>query len=147
MKNKIETNENVILEIKLHWCVLIIPAIISLFFTMGSIMGLIDNSKDWTFYIVFLIISLLIFVIPFLRFKTSKLILTDKRIYGRVGIIKTKTLSSPISKIQTVNVNKSVLGRIFGYSNLVIHCITGVYEFKTVKNAQDMQNAIINVIK
>ena len=36
---------------------------------------------------------------------------------------------------------------MFGYSDLEIHCITGVYWFKKQKNAEGMQKAIFDLIK
>ncbi len=143
---KFELNEEKIFECKTHWSCLICPAIISFFFVMASLMGLFEESEDRIFYLVFLILSLLIFFIPFLRVKTNHLVLTSARIYGKTGILKTKSLTAPISKIQTVNINKGIFGRIFGYADININCITGIYVFKKQSNAEEMQNAILNMI-
>lgn len=76
----------------------------------------------------------------------EQLILTDRRIYGKTGIVTKRTLSSPINKIQTVRIRKTLFGKMFGYSDLEIHCITGVYWFKKQKNAERMQKAIFDLI-
>lgn len=138
--------EKIICESRTHWVALVIPAIIGIFFFLMFIEAVLDpESRSSSF--IFLLIAILAFGIPFLNVKTNHLILTDKRIYGKTGIIKTQSLTAPISKIQTVNLNTGLLGRILGYSDLVIHCITGVYCFKKQANAKEMQNAIINTIK
>lgn len=146
MRQTNDSNEKIIYECKGHWTEMIGPAIIAFFFFLGFIAMVTEDelrSDSW--------VSLLFFALslglPYLRMRSNKLVLTDKRIYGKTGIIKTKSLSAPISKIQTVNINTSFMGRILGYSDLTIHCITGVYVFKKQSNAQEMQNAIINTIK
>ena len=145
MKNMNE-NEDIVYECKTHWIALLLPSIVAIFFFLLFITGLTNAEIRETSFL-FLVIALLSFGIPFLRVKTDHLVLTDKQIYGKTGIIKTQSLTAPISKIQTVNINTSLLGRILGYSDLVIHCITGVYYFKKQANAKEMQNAIINAIK
>ena len=158
MKNKIEPNENIVYKCKPHWCVLIWPAIISILtFIISFIIILpsllIDGFGSYAVIegiislLLCIVISICIFAIPFLKFKTNKLILTDKRIFGKVGIIKTTSLTAPISKIQTVNIHRGLFGRIFGYSDITIHCITGIYIFKKQTNAEEMQNLILNAIK
>lgn len=147
MKNNVEVDEKVIIECSPHWSMLIVPAIISLVFVLSSFKGIFSSENRGSGFVCILIAAL-VFFIPFLLVKNNKLVLTDKRIFGKTGIIKTKSLSSPISKIQTVNIDRNALGRILGYSDLTIHCITGVYVFRlSNSNAQDMQNSILNEMK
>lgn len=146
MKEKLEANEKIIFECKTHWIALLLPAFLSIFTLIMFIPAFLSKENREDSFIL-LIMSILLFGIPYLRVRTNRLVLTDKRIYGKSGIIKTTSLTAPISKIQTVNIDKGILGRILGYSDLEIHCITGIYKFKKQSNAQEMQSAIINSIK
>lgn len=145
-KEKIELNEQKVYECKAHWCNLIVPGLVALFF-IGVFATAFSNPNDRSISIWFLLFAVASFGIPFWKIKSCKLVLTDKRIYGKTGIIKTKSLSAPLSKVQTVNIDKKLFGRIFGYADITIHCITGVYIFKKQSNAEEMQNAILNTIK
>lgn len=153
MKNKGEfQNEQVIYECKPHWINLLIPIIFGILCTFGAIIGFIGGVSRIDFEEILadffvLFIGFLIIAIPFLIIRTNKLVLTDKRIYGRTGILKVKKLSTPISKIQYVNIDKNMLGRIFGYADIKINAITGTYIFKKQSNAEEMQSAIMNTIK
>jgi len=129
----------------MHWSILIFPAIIALLLCIIGLIGLLLGTQNKGFALILLILGIIIFFIPFLEFKTSKLVLTDKRLYGKTGIIRVQTLTSPIQKIQTVNVEKSIMGKIFGYSDITINCITGIYVFKRQIDAEKMQNAILNL--
>lgn len=77
---------------------------------------------------------------------TEQLILTNRRIYGKTGIVTKKTLSTPIQKIQAVKIRKTLGGKMFGYSDLEIHCVTSVYWFTKQKNAEGMQKAIFDIM-
>lgn len=153
MKNKEEfQNEQIIYECKPHLIRLLVPAIISSFCIFGSVVGFIGGISRFDFGeiladFIMLFVAFLITAIPFLIMKTNKLILTDKRLYGRTGIIKVQKLSVPVSKIQYVNLEKGIFGRILGYSDIKINAITGTYIFKKQSNAEEMQNAILNTIK
>lgn len=139
-------NEQTIYECKTHWIAMVAPVIIGLLFLVMGIIGL-TGTKNQQVAFSFLVIGIICIGYPSLRIKTNKLVLTNKRIYGKTGIVKSQSLSSPVSKIQTVNIETSLLGKIFGYSTLTIHCITGVYIFKSQTNAKEMQGAILNTIK
>ena len=80
-------------------------------------------------------------------FRSNKLVLTDKRLYGKNGILKVQKLSVPVDKVQYVNINQGILGKILGYSDIKINAITGTYVFKKQKNSEEMQNAILNSMK
>jgi len=138
--------ERTIYECKTHWIAMVIPAIVGLLFLFSGIVGM-TGTKNKESAVGFLIIAIIAIGFPFLRIKTNKLILTNKRIYGKTGIIRIQSLTSPIEKIQTVNIDKGLLGRVLGYADIKIHCITGVYIFKKQSNAEEMQNAILNTIK
>ncbi len=140
-----EGREKIIYECKEHWmryaASIIICAILLLsFFIMLSEKE--TRSDSW--YALFMIA--IIAGITYIKARSNQLVLTDIRVYGKTGIFKTQSLSSPVAKVQTVNIETGLLGRILGYSDLTIHCITGVYCFKKMKNAREMQNAILNQI-
>lgn len=146
MKRETSTNEAIICKSRTHWIILVAPwTVAAIFFLLGAFGLTGTKNKETAFGL--LIISIATFVITYLNFKTSQIVLTNKRIYGKTGIIKTRSLSSPIDKIQTVNIETSLLGKILGYSNLTIHCITGIYNFSSQSNAEEIQQGIINTIK
>lgn len=145
-KKNTMVNEEKIYECKTHWIVMVIPVIVGLLFLLMGAVGM-TGTQNKSVALVFLAIGAISIGLPVLRTKTNKLILTDKRLYGKTGIIKIQSLTSPIQKVQTVGIDKKILGRALGYADITIHCVTGVYIFKCQSNAEEMQNAILNTIK
>ncbi len=145
-----KTKEKVLYKCEPHW----IKAIWGIFYSMLFVLsGVYDFFQDEQIFIK-MIAVLICFGIAFGLWKlsfyllnTRELILTNIRIYGKTGIITKRTLSVPINKIQTVRIRKTLGGKMFGYSDLEIHCITGVYWFRKQKNAEGMQKAIFDLIK
>lgn len=81
-----------------------------------------------------------------IRMFTTELALTNKRIYGKVGLINTKTLDTPLNKVNTVSVSSGLFGKIFGYGTLHITSSSGEYLFKGIKSPDTFRNAIMTEI-
>lgn len=151
-----ETKEKIIYKCEPHWIRVKTGLFFSVVFALEGMMAtFIDSEEGLWLEIVAKILTVLfcfgiafgLWKFSFYLLKSRELILTDRKIYGKTGIITKRTLSAPISKIQTVRIRKTIGGKIFGYSDLEIHCITGVYWFKKQKNAEGMQKAIFDLIK
>lgn len=138
MNVKLDPNETIIYECKPHWIVFVRPVILAIFWLLFFLV-----TKDAAYFLVLFALSV---AWPIAKIKTNILVLTDKRVYGKSGIFGTSSLTAPFSQINTVNLTRSLIGRVLGYGTLQIHCITGVYKYKTLCNPEEMQNAIINKI-
>lgn len=148
------TKEKILYKCEPHWLRAKTGLFFSVMFALSGLAGftLETNSALEIFSKILTIlicfgISVGLWKFSFYLLNTRELILTDRKIYGKTGIITKRTLSAPISKIQTVRIRKTLCGKMFGYSDLEIHCITGVYWFKKQKNAEGMQKAIFDLIK
>lgn len=64
--------------------------------------------------------GLIFFVIAYIRYKTTELAFTNKRVIAKVGIISRHTVELTISKVESIQVKQSVLGRIFNFGTLII---------------------------
>lgn len=146
MKNQ-TLDEKIIYECKPHWITLVWPGFLAAMTIMADFSMLRDGSVGFGTFIELLIFASLIFLIPWFVLKSNKLVLTDKRLYGKNGIIRVQKLSVPVDKVQYVNIKQGLLGKILGYSDIKINAITGTYVFKKQINSEEMQNAILNTMK
>ena len=55
----------------------------------------------------------------------DKLVITDRRILSKTGIIASRTHSVTLTRIEAADVTQSVWGRIFGFGNVIIHGVGG----------------------
>lgn len=91
VKSVLITNEEVIYRAKLHW---------KIYFTPLALLTL------WLF--------------PLIKQKTSEFVITNKRIIIKIGFISRKTLEMNLNKIESVNVDQGILGRILDYGTITI---------------------------
>lgn len=90
-QSNLTKDEQVIYETKLHWII---------FVSLKAILTL--------------------FIAPLIAQATSEFVITNKRLMIKVGLISRTTLEMNLSKIETVNVNQSILGRMLGYGTVVV---------------------------
>ena len=75
-----------------------------------------------------------LFIKPIIDIWTSEFAITNKRVIIKTGLISRKTIEMNLQKIESVNVNQSILGRILGYGDIQIVGTGGTREsFKRIK--------------
>jgi uncharacterized membrane protein YdbT with pleckstrin-like domain len=52
---------------------------------------------------------------------TTELAVTSKRVIAKVGLIRRSTMELNHSKVESLNVNQGIFGRIFGYGTIVVN--------------------------
>lgn len=66
-----------------------------------------------------------------ITYKTDYITLTEKRIIGHEGFIRSRKISAPLSKVQNIEISNGLFGKIFGYHTLIIdNAGTSGKEFK-----------------
>ena len=83
--------EEVIYRAKLHW---------KIYFTPQALLSL------W--------------LLPLIKQSTSEFVITGKCIIIKTGFISRNTLEMNLTKIESVNVDQGILGRILGYGTITI---------------------------
>jgi uncharacterized membrane protein YdbT with pleckstrin-like domain len=64
--------------------------------------------------------GLIFLVIAFVKYKTTELAITTRRVIAKFGFIRRRTVELNINKVESIQVDQSVMGRILGYGTLVI---------------------------
>jgi uncharacterized membrane protein YdbT with pleckstrin-like domain len=63
-----------------------------------------------------------------IRRTTTELAVTDRRVIYKTGILQRHSLEMNLSKVETVGVNQSLLGRILGYGTVIVRGTGGSFE-------------------
>ena len=71
---------------------------------------------------------LTLWIAPFIQQATSEFAITTKRVIIKEGLIARRTLEMNLSKIETVNVDQSIMGRILNYGSITIIGTGGTHE-------------------
>ena len=65
-------------------------------------------------------IGLIFLVVAYVRYKTTELAITSKRVIVKFGFISRRTVEININKVESIQVDQGILGRVFNYGTLVI---------------------------
>ena len=90
-----------------------------------------------------LLIPLIKAIIATIAFTKRELVLTNKKVAGRVGLVNTKSMDIPLNKIQNVAVTQNLGGKIFNYATIEITAAAGKFIYAGMKNAEDFKRAVI----
>ena len=116
----LEANETVTHNARVHWAVYI-PAII----LAAPSVTLFIATPEASVFMMFAFSSAVFFatlmaIMAFLRRRTTELAVTSKRVIVKVGIIRRTTAEINLNRIEGVNVDQSILGRMLGYGTIAV---------------------------
>jgi uncharacterized membrane protein YdbT with pleckstrin-like domain len=85
--------------------------------------------------------------IHFIKRATTELAITNKRVIGKIGWLKVKSMDSPLNKVNNVTVTQGIIGRIFKYGNIKIDTTSGTYIYKTIIDPVNFKRLINEAIE
>jgi uncharacterized membrane protein YdbT with pleckstrin-like domain len=89
------------------------------------------------------VIGLLSLIGAWFRRWTTELAVTDKRIIFKRGFIRRRTIEMNMDKVESVDVDQSVLGRILDYGDITIRGTgTGIEPLKGIDSPIDFRNQV-----
>ena len=121
-------DEQIVLELHPHWKALLLPALaLPLVVGVGSFLWfeIPDNHRfsgfgHWTVFIAAVLALVFWSVIPFLRWRTTLYVLTNRRLITRSGILSRQGRDMPLTRVNDASFSHGVIDRMLGCGTLVI---------------------------
>ena len=80
-------------------------------------------------------IGLIFFLGTYVRYTTSEFAVTDRRIIAKTGLLSRRTIEMFLDKVETLNIDQGVVGRMLNYGTVTIHGSGSTAEtFRNVSN-------------
>jgi len=86
-----------------------------------------------------LLIALIVFIEDVVSYLSIELVITDKRMIGKDGLIALTILNIPLNDITNIKVDISVLGRMLGYGQLTVLTPSGEFVYTQLKDPLKVQ--------
>lgn len=87
-------------------------------------------SQFWLF--LFAVLTVMTIVLPILfilvaviNVLTTELAVTNKKVIGKTGFISRVSIDLPLDKLESINIDQGVMGRILGYGRVSIRGVGG----------------------
>jgi uncharacterized membrane protein YdbT with pleckstrin-like domain len=103
-----------------HWILFGGPLLVAL---AGVVLGAvlqITRQDYWYAGAAVVGLALLLAIGPALRYLSTEFAITDKRVIARLGLLQRRSLETLLSKIEAIEVEQDLTGRLLGYGTLVI---------------------------
>lgn len=65
-------------------------------------------------------LGLIFLVMAYVKYRTTELAITNKRVIVKTGFIRRSTIEININKVESLQVDQGVLGRMFNFGTLII---------------------------
>lgn len=130
-------DETVIYETGLHWLVYgraILLLVVAAALAIGTAVASGNRiGSGWpevalAAAAVIALLGIILFVAALIRRASTELAVTDQRVIFKSGIISRHTLEMNRSKVESVDVDQSILGRILGYGTVMLRGTGGSLE-------------------
>ncbi len=125
VKSVLQPEETVLFRSRLHWIVYVPGLLMLVPAAAAGIGGNYIQELDvryvcWAVGAIFLLFALLKLLAEWARRVTTEIAVTDRRVIYKRGLIRRYTIEINNDKIESVDVDQTVLGRIFNYGTVVI---------------------------
>jgi uncharacterized membrane protein YdbT with pleckstrin-like domain len=74
------------------------------------------------------VVGLVLLVIAWIRYRTTEFAVTDRRIIAKTGLISRSTVELFLDKVEALQVEQSVMGRILDFGTVSIHGTGATHE-------------------
>ncbi|MCU1678429.1 MAG: rane-flanked domain protein [Frankiales bacterium] len=128
MHMDLTTGEEVILETRPHWKALLRPSLVLIVAAgaIGFALAKLPDDKTWATAATWAVIALgalaivLWTIVPWLRWITTHIILTNERLITRDGVLRRVGRDIPLYRVNDVSFEQSVMDRMLRCGNLIV---------------------------
>lgn len=142
LQKSMTPNEQVVLEAKFHWILYVLPAAVFLLNMIGAIVTA-SSGGFLTYFVIGIVLAIICLIPAFKHAIFSELAVTNKKVFGKTGFIKTAEMNSPIRQVQNVTCDNGLFGKIFNFGTITITTASGIYIFKYVSNPNEFKNTVM----
>jgi uncharacterized membrane protein YdbT with pleckstrin-like domain len=128
----LESGESVLYATSLHWRAYL-PAIALLTVSVGCLVVAIESGPDYQSAILiaaaaFAVLAFATWLPAAVRRASTELVVTDRRVILKKGIFSRQTIEMNRAKVESVDVDQTMLGRIMGYGTVIVRGTGGGLE-------------------
>ena len=132
--------ETIIYETRLHWIVLIAPVAARIAYSASTGVGMLvlsgrTNADQSATHQSLVAMGAAFFLVAFIFIargvvmrNATEMTVTNKRVFVKVGLAARRTIELLLSRVESIGVEESVMGRMLGYGTVIVHGTGGTPE-------------------
>jgi len=134
VRRVLQPGETIVYTTRLHWLIYVrtVLLLIACVVLAGAAVSTSDNQNISLALgiaaVIFVLLALSAGLRAFVRRATTELAVTDHRVIYKSGLLSRHTIEMNRDKVESVDVDQSLLGRIFGYGTVIVRGTGGSLE-------------------
>jgi len=140
--NNLQTNEQVIIEGKLHWIIFVLPVF---FLLIGWL--LYRSNGFWSHLgVAIMLFGLYKGLRNAIEYFTQEFVATNKRLIGKHGLIARDSLDLRLGRVESIRLTQDLLGRLLGYGTIQVGSAGSSDKFKHLTNALAFRSTVSQLL-
>ena len=130
--------EKIVYTTRLHWTVLTVPVLVGLVLglpglaLLGEAAGPANRNQNSNLMAaggaILIVVGFVLIVSGLLKRNATEMTVTNKRIVVKVGIAARRTVEMLLTRVESIGVEESVMGRMLGYGTVIVRGTGGTPE-------------------
>ena len=147
LQEVLQPGETVRFHTNLHWFVYL-KAIGALLIALAFLIGYALSERSSPILLVvaavFALLGVVLFIPAWLRRLGTEVAVTDRRVIYKVGLLQRHTIEINMDKVESVDVDQSFAGRLFGYGSITVRGTGEAIEtLRNIAHPIELRNAIM----
>jgi len=143
----LQPDEVVRLRTNVHWSIYL-KAITALVIGFAFLIWFwLDGTQNMLLLLAaatFGLFALILAIPPFLRRFATEIAVTDRRIIFKTGLIQRHTIEISMEKVESVDVDQSIFGRMLGYGDVTVRGTgEGIEPLRNIAYPIELRNAVM----
>jgi uncharacterized membrane protein YdbT with pleckstrin-like domain len=148
--------ENVVLDLHPHWGQLFLPVLVFLVVAGGGGFGaaIIPSGRyqadgRWAILVAGIVVLVWFTVLPYLRWLTTRYILTDQRLVIRTGVVARRGRDVPLDRINDVSFSETLFERMLRSGTLMVESAgdRGQISLRDVPRVEHTQRELYRMVE
>jgi uncharacterized membrane protein YdbT with pleckstrin-like domain len=144
----LQPGETLLHQSTIHWMIFIPGVLLLLVGIAGAALYFVDTTGDlqilsYSLMLVGFVSGALSLVMAWFRRWTTEVAVTDRRIIYKHGFIRRHTVEMNMDKVESVDVDQTVFGRMFDYGDITVRGTgSGIEPLRKIDSPIQFRNAV-----
>jgi uncharacterized membrane protein YdbT with pleckstrin-like domain len=146
--------ETVVYKTRLHWIVLVVPVLLGLLiglpglallarFSAGASSNSVTSESMMVGGAILIVFALVCIALGILSRNATEMTVTNKRVVAKVGVFARRTIEMLLSRVESIGVEETLMGRLLGYGKVIVRGTGGTPEsFDKIAHPLDFRTQV-----
>ena len=145
VKRVLQPGENIKYVSRLHWIVFLPSFVLLIFGVISLLLLTLGHSSPVRLVLVSIVFAFgaISLLHAWFRRWTTEIAVTDRRVIYKRGFVRRHTIEMNMDKVESVDVNQSIMARFFGYGTVTVHGTgTGIEPLEKIDSPIEFRNNV-----